>query len=130
MCSGCYTEEPLGREWYNRMNHFYDLYPEADFGPAHIVIGDDNLEDHHILYCLEKWDKMIAEHDVPRDPVDLAAAWCWLKYLLTFPESERLTAQGVTDDPEDEENGRMTDPVPPSRIAAMLNSHRYAGNAA
>jgi len=35
-----------------RCRLFVDEWPDAEFGPAHIVLADYNLEDHHLRWCL------------------------------------------------------------------------------
>jgi len=34
-----------------RIDAFLARWPNAEFGPAHIVLGDANIEDHNLQYC-------------------------------------------------------------------------------
>jgi hypothetical protein len=86
---------------------FLDTWPDAAFGPAHIVLADSNLADGHILWCLglcraalsrDVCDLVDAEDKDFMDGLDwyasvdrdeLRATAVFLERLLTIPESER-----------------------------------------
>lgn len=59
---------------------FTELYPDEEYGFAHIVLSDQNLDDDSINYCLNERD---TEH--PHSPVVTA----FLNFLLSIPEAER-----------------------------------------
>lgn len=65
---------------------FLDLYPDAEWGFAHIVLSDYNLEDHWIQDVLEK-----PQDDYP-DVRDVTIDF--LKRLLEIPEDERVPDRG------------------------------------
>jgi hypothetical protein len=87
---------------------FTDIWPDAEFGPAHIVLSDFNLADGHILWCIalaraalsrNAEDLMRPEMDVPlmedldwysgHSREELAATVRFLTELLAIPEVER-----------------------------------------
>jgi len=117
MCRGCYVEGPAGLDAYRRKEHFADLYPDARWSPGHIVIDDDNLEDGHIIACLTGWDRCVREG---QEAEMLAAAWCWLKYMLTIPERKRYHRK---------DGRRLTERVTRAERESWLDRHRYAGAA-
>lgn len=47
MCQGCVNNGCLTQETFDLINEFCELCPWAKFGPAHIVLGDCNIEDCH-----------------------------------------------------------------------------------
>lgn len=50
MCEDC--REDWGDEIYNGVEAFIREWPDAEFGPAHIVLSDMNCEEGHIRWCL------------------------------------------------------------------------------
>lgn len=52
MCQSCVDEGALSQETYDKIEAFLDEYPSAEFGPAHIVLSDDNVDDGSIKWCL------------------------------------------------------------------------------
>jgi len=55
------------------------------FGPAHIVWEDGNMEDHHIQWCLDHFDKYVRDFsDEEMAPVRRS-----LEQLLEVPELDR-----------------------------------------
>ena len=52
MCQTCVDEGYLSQETFDKIEAFLTTWPGAEFGPAHVVLGDDNVEDHFIEYCL------------------------------------------------------------------------------
>ena len=97
----------------NLIGIFCDKYPEASYGPAHVVLDDYNLDDDTIVWS----QKLLKEAIVTRlgytvenpDPVsisqnfysvkegglyrhgllELAATHEFLDFLLTIPEEDR-----------------------------------------
>jgi hypothetical protein len=75
MCQGCVDEGRLSQEVYDKIEAFLEKYPDAEYGPAHIVLADDNLLDGHILWCIG-----LAKAAIYRDP----------KYLVDPDEDVEL----------------------------------------
>ncbi len=107
MCLGCYPETPAGREAYNRIEGFLTIFPEAEFGFAHIAFGDDNIADCDIDWCLtEGWknyrvtpagDGIVHWEQLPNGTLYQVEEWdyqvaarCYLKWLRLIPEDVRL----------------------------------------
>lgn len=59
---------------------FTALYPDEEYGFAHIVLSDQNLWDSSINYCLNETTSGHAH-----SPITTA----FLNFLLTIPEDER-----------------------------------------
>jgi hypothetical protein len=68
------------------IHEFIELYPDAEYGFAHIVLSDYNLEDHWIEDVLEN------PHDDYPDVRDATANF--LKQLLEIPEDDRVPDRG------------------------------------
>lgn len=49
MCDDC--RDMWGDEIYHAVKAFEVEWPDAEFGPAHIVLSDFNCEVHHIDWC-------------------------------------------------------------------------------
>jgi hypothetical protein len=86
---------------------FLDTWPFADFGPAHIVLGDDNYDDSNILWCIKLLRHILYNDKADQEIVDLArdidykkehsdeelrATLEFLTQLLMVPENERFEA--------------------------------------
>ena len=103
MCQTCVDEGVLSQEMYDSMGDFLSLYPRAEFGPAHIVLGDCNVEEHHVQFCIRLCEaallnsaKGLSKSDVAlmkkvnwysdysKDELD--ATRLFLKTLLVSPE--------------------------------------------
>jgi hypothetical protein len=72
-----------------RIDKFLELWPGADFGPGHIVLGDCNIDDRSMRYCLEAcrtWDP----NDEDFSAEEIAATVEFLESLLAIPEDDRL----------------------------------------
>lgn len=50
MCDSC--REEWGADLIAEVDAFVNKWPNAAYGPAHIVLDDLNLEPEHIRYCL------------------------------------------------------------------------------
>ena len=85
MCQGCVDEGLLSQSTYDKIETFLDKYPDAEFGPAHIVLSDCNLEDEYIKYCLKDIEKGMAVATTS----ELQATKIFLLELLAVPESQR-----------------------------------------
>lgn len=77
----------------NMSNYFcdYNAIMILTYGPAHIVWADDNLEDHHIDFCLKACDTFNDEespcHRMPAEAIEVVR-WS-LKELLKIPVEDR-----------------------------------------
>jgi hypothetical protein len=108
MCQTCVDNGHLAQQTHDRIEAFLEQYPDAEHGPAHIVLGDDNVEDGHIEWCLalaraalsgnkddlplrsrydNETDWIALYSDCDRDA--LRATIVFLNELLTIPEEER-----------------------------------------
>lgn len=104
MCLGCVEDGLIARRTFDAIEAFLRDWPDAEFGPAHIVLSDDNVEDGHIGWCLRLIDSTLSGTvdpslvgdgddllglyvDTPRD--ELEATKHFLQSLLDIPESER-----------------------------------------
>ncbi len=38
----------------NMCEKFLDIYPDAEFGPAHITLSDYNFKDCHLMFCVDR----------------------------------------------------------------------------
>lgn len=90
MCQGCVNEGYLTQETFDKIWRFSLEWPEAQSGPAHIVIGDDNVSDENIQYCLGRLDwRTPSDSDEIHSPDELIATREFLESLLAIPEAER-----------------------------------------
>lgn len=108
MCQGCVNSGVLSQETYDKIECFLESYPNAEFGPAHIVLSDDNVLDAHIKWCLGLAKAALSRNpndlfDLPSDidtmnhhdwyseenPDELQATVTFLEELLQIPEDVR-----------------------------------------
>jgi hypothetical protein len=84
-----------------RLDRFRDEWPEAEFGPAHIVLSDANLEDGHIDWCIALCDSVLDGTPWPDDWTagniwedhereEIEATRSFLRELRAVPEDERV----------------------------------------
>lgn len=64
------------------MRAFLAIWPEAENGPGHIVLGDDNMGNGHIQWCLNLADAVLGQS---KDPTFKAHA----KFLRYFELGEQ-----------------------------------------
>ncbi len=69
-----------------RIDRFLEEWPDAEYGPAHIVLSDCNLEDVHIDFCLAEFDK---DDEHIYWPGELEATRAFLSELRALPEDQR-----------------------------------------
>ena len=50
MCQDC--RDVWGAEISDGVDAFLREWPDAEYGPAHVVLSDMNCEEHHIRWCL------------------------------------------------------------------------------
>ena len=86
MCQGCVDSGEISQGVYDEIEEFLHAWPKAEFGPAHIVLADCNVESEHIEWCLEHWDEYKRDHDGE----ELAMARAFLNLLLEIPEQDRV----------------------------------------
>ena len=65
---------------------FVAIWDHAQFGPAHIVLGDYNIYDGHIDWCLSE---IAAGNASDHDKEELAATAEFLNWLKSVPEEVR-----------------------------------------
>lgn len=90
MCQGCVADGMISQSVYDACEAFLDSFPSAEFGPAHIVLGDDNVKDSHIQWCLENFELYSEGHSQE----ELEATKTFLVGLLAIPEEERVPNLG------------------------------------
>jgi hypothetical protein len=73
-----------------KIERFLLDWPEAESGPAHIVLADLNLEDYWIHSCLQGCEKS----DRPADEIKATVAF--LQELLQIPEDDRCEGLDYT----------------------------------
>jgi hypothetical protein len=78
------TDNPYANEAVRLCCEFLDGWPAAEWGPAHIVLSDFNLEDEWIAGAKRK----TAVASIPED--ERAATLAILDRLAGIPEAERL----------------------------------------
>ena len=52
MCQTCVDEGRLSQETYDKIEAFCEKWSSAEFGPAHIVLSDCNVDDYFVAFCL------------------------------------------------------------------------------
>jgi hypothetical protein len=52
MCQTCIDEGNISETTTKLIEDFTDEWPRSEFGPAHIVLADWNIEDSHIKWCI------------------------------------------------------------------------------
>jgi len=77
-------------EFEQRLDKLRERFPDADYGPGHIVFSDGNFEDGNIHFCLEEM-KVPKSYAGGRDakPGEAEATRELLEWLLSVPESVR-----------------------------------------
>ena len=63
MCQGCVNEGRITQKVYDAIKAFETRWPDSAYGPAHIVIADENVGDDSIQWCLDNWDRNAAAHE-------------------------------------------------------------------
>lgn len=105
MCQGCVDKGYLAQPTYDAIEAFVLAYPQAEFGPAHIVLADDNVDNGNIQESLKfthavlsgdmtgcnDWQQRLIQSGayIDNNPDELAATCVFLEYLLTIPEDDR-----------------------------------------
>jgi hypothetical protein len=116
MCQGCVDQGSLSQATFDRIEAFLAEWPSAEWGPAHIVLSDDNVDDGNLTSCrtlaqaalLHSVEGLSVEglsvEDLSaedcafmekigwyadHEPVELRATIEFLDTLLAVPEDER-----------------------------------------
>lgn len=106
MCQNCIDSGKIRQSTFDLIERFNDEWPDAEYGPAHIVLADLNIEDGHIDWCLELLKAAIfqttaaltdedaafmREMEMYRscDPDELKATFDFLTSLRLVPRHER-----------------------------------------
>lgn len=86
MCQGCVEAGYLSQETHDAIEAFLLHNPDTEFGPAHVVLGDDNVDDVSIDRCLAR-----VREELSRCPAEeeLIATALFLEQLRAIPEDER-----------------------------------------
>lgn len=87
-----HDKDNIARMIENRINAFTDKWPGSRFGPAHIVVEDNNLEDSHLLYCIrELWKIRKHRRDFTRvlDQSEWDDTMDMLLFISSHPEDKR-----------------------------------------
>jgi hypothetical protein len=79
MCQTCIDNGQIAKWLADIIDAHEDRYDDGYGEGAHIVIGDWNVEDGHICYCLSQTE-MPMRHETRR----------FLWWMLTIPEKERV----------------------------------------
>jgi hypothetical protein len=79
-----------------RIEAFLKEWPDAEYGPAHVVLSDKNLEDHWIDGCIAALESRDPHYFDPPWPSDAecAATVDFLRSLLDVPEDARCPVDG------------------------------------
>jgi len=97
MCQTCVDEGRLSQETYDKIEEFCDRWDSAEFGPAHILLSDCNVDDDDILFCL-KQTELVKQGDADwlsgpwyqsQEPGELEATITFLNELLQVQEDIR-----------------------------------------
>lgn len=90
MCFGCVADGSITKVAYDFTEAFLEKWPSSDYGPAHIVIADNNYEDENIQWCLDNIDNPEYLHDRDWQPGERQATIDMLQELLSWPLSFRI----------------------------------------
>ncbi len=103
MCQNCVDNGFLKQSTFDKIEAFLEKYPNAEFGPAHVVLSDDNMEDYFIEDAISYVRRALLEGPYPEDLMYLSKSeWyiynnpdvliptiTFLEELLAIPEGER-----------------------------------------
>lgn len=69
MCQGCVHEGRISQEMFDGIEAFLARYPNAEYGPGHIVLADCNVEVEHIWWCLGLLELALTAHQQVNIPM-------------------------------------------------------------
>jgi len=81
MCEACVEDGTISRWCFDLIADFIELYPDIEYGFAHIVLAGFNIEDKYIDWCLAQ--ERTGCHD---DKI----AEIFLRCLRHVPEADRI----------------------------------------
>ncbi len=84
MCQGCVDEGRLTQATYDKIETFLAAWPDSEFGPAHIVLSDANVDDGSIKFALER---LWLDTEIPQG--EWRATLDFLVELRAIPEDDR-----------------------------------------
>lgn len=88
---------PLNPRWdtvQKLIEAFLELYPEAEYEFAHVVLSDYNLTDEDIQSALKRFNEVFPKSGSNRElSVRLEATEFFLKFLDCIPEEWRMPGQ-------------------------------------
>ena len=99
MCQGCVDKGYLSQSTYDAIEAFNEKWPQAEFGPAHIVLSDCNIENDHLASCMKDLDNMMRFGKRTRNGIcyryweapweEIVATGLFILQLRMVPEEER-----------------------------------------
>lgn len=107
MCQQCVENGRLKQATYDAMEAFCEVWPRAECGPAHIVLGDQNVADEHLTWCIALCTAALSQNPADlespadidlmehvdwyqdHDSSELEATQVFLRALLAIPEAQR-----------------------------------------
>lgn len=90
MCQDCVDKGALSQGTFDAIEAFVELWPGSEFGPAHIVLADDNVGNGNIEFCLRQIARYHPnDYGTDHSPEELAATEKFLRELLAIPEGVR-----------------------------------------
>lgn len=84
---------PFGMCYVQRIEKFLESWPDAEYGPAHCVLGDANIEDEHLDDAISECRKLLIDpsDDPERAPEEeLRATLAFLFEFRRLPLEERV----------------------------------------
>lgn len=84
--------ERLKRTTSNFIDAFAALWPGSNFGPAHILIEDGNVDDDQIDFCIKSTQAELdgkGDSQERRSKAELLATLAFLDCLKQIPEDDR-----------------------------------------
>lgn len=80
-----------------KIHAFLEKWPGSEYGPAHIVLSDHNLDDDFIHFCLKEIETNLSNYAFNGDhsEEEITATKAFLLELLAIPEEARF--EGMED---------------------------------
>jgi hypothetical protein len=89
VCQGCVADGLITQIAYDFTEQFQERWPLSDYGPAHIVIADNNYEDENLQWCIDNIDNPKFFHR-EWEPGEREATLAMLKELLSWSRESRI----------------------------------------
>lgn len=91
MCQDCVDDGRLSQSTYDAIEAFCERWPDAESGPAHVLLADANVDDESIAFC--RRELQLAFDNAPRYAGhtldELIATRAFIEQLVDMPEEER-----------------------------------------